>query len=346
MGPADVIAAMQRVAPPYPVGTPSLVAARRALRRDRMAMQRRVAQVRQAREVLTRELARWAMEPVASQANFVSTDAPRAAWLYDGLAGLGIAVRRLEGTQGPRVRITCPIDDGDAARLHAALASVLAPEALLFDLDGVIADVSASYRATILSTAARFGARATPDDVRARKAAGNANDDWALTHELVTGSGVRATLDEVTAAFESIYQGSAAVLGFRSRETLIPAATLLRELAARLPLAIVTGRPRVDAERFLAEHAIAGSFQVVVCREDAPLKPDPAPVRLAMQHLGVTRAWMVGDTPDDIRSARAAGVVPLGILAPGDPAAGQAALLAAGAARVLTTIEDLLPCLP
>jgi HAD superfamily hydrolase (TIGR01548 family) len=286
------------------------------------------------------------MCPVASQADFVCTDAPRAAWLCDGLAGLGIAVRRLDGPQGPRVRITCPIRDADATRLHAALASVLAPEALLFDLDGVIADVSASYRAAILSTAGRFGARATPDDVRARKAAGNANDDWALTHELVTGSGVNATLDEVTAAFESVYQGSATVPGFRSRETLIPATTLLRDLAARLPLAIVTGRPRVDAERFLAEQGIAGCFKAVVCREDAPLKPDPAPVRLAMQQLGVTRAWMIGDTPDDIRAARAADVVPLGILAPGDPPAGQDSLLAAGAARVLTSIKDLLPCLP
>ena len=41
--------------------------------------------------------------------------------------------------------------------------------------------------------------------------------------------------------------------------------------------------------------------------EDAPPKPDPQPVRLALARLGVERAWLVGDTPDDMRAARAAG---------------------------------------
>lgn len=345
-GPQEVIAAMQRVAPPYPVAAPSIAAARRALSRDRVDMEQRVAQIRATRAALTRRLDELVMDPLPSHANFVCTAAPRADWLRDGLAGLGIAVRSLEAPQALRVRITCPPDACDAARLTTALGAVLDPEALLFDLDGVIADVSASYRATILSTADQFGARVTADDVRARKAAGNANDDWALTHELVTQQGVNATLDEVTAVFESTYQGSPGAPGYRSRETLIPDASLLRDLAARLPLAIVTGRPRADAERFLAEHAIDPCFRVVVCREDAPIKPDPAPVRLALQRLGVTRAWMIGDTPDDIRAARAAGVVPLSILAPGEPDASRDPLYAAGAGRVLTTLEELLSCLP
>jgi len=86
---------------------------------------------------------------------------------------------------------------------------------------------------------------------------------------------------------------------------------------------------------------------VVVCMEDGPLKPDPAPVRTAASRLGVERAWMVGDTPDDIRAASGAGVVPIGIAAPGpDPDAGTIALREAGAATILNTIEDLLELLP
>jgi phosphoglycolate phosphatase-like HAD superfamily hydrolase len=78
--------------------------------------------------------------------------------------------------------------------------------------------------------------------------------------------------------------------------------------------------------------------------EDAPLKPDPAPVRLALSQLGVSRAWFVGDTPDDARAARSAGALPLGVLAPGehDPLP----LHRAGAGRVLTdpnAVETLLP---
>jgi phosphoglycolate phosphatase-like HAD superfamily hydrolase len=56
---------------------------------------------------------------------------------------------------------------------------------------------------------------------------------------------------------------------------------------------------------------------------------------------------MVGDTPDDMRSAVRAGVLPLGVVAPGDerPLAG-AALRDAGAALVLDRLSDLLELLP
>ena len=51
-------------------------------------------------------------------------------------------------------------------------------------------------------------------------------------------------------------------------------------------------------------------------------------------------AWMVGDTPDDLRSARAAGVVSLGIAAPSDnPSEAKRLLAAAGAAMVVDTLE-------
>ena len=80
--------------------------------------------------------------------------------------------------------------------------------------------------------------------------------------------------------------------------------------------------------------------------DDAPLKPDPAPVHLALTRLGVAAAWMIGDTPDDIRAARAAGVVPIGVVAPGETLAAAApALTAAGAARVLTTWTGLVALL-
>ena len=74
------------------------------------------------------------------------------------------------------------------------------------------------------------------------------------------------------------------------------------------------------------------------------MKPDPAPVREALERLGVGRAWMAGDTPDDLAAARGAGVVPIGVVAPGDDPviAGQAL---AGAAVVLDSTLDLLEVL-
>ena len=105
----------------------------------------------------------------------------------------------------------------------------------------------------------------------------------------------------------------------------------------------------------MREKGIEELIPAVVCMEDAPLKPSPDPVRLAMERLGVRYAWMVGDTADDVAAARAAGVVPLGVVAPGDEVQNMSQntsedaaekLTAAGAARVLrqaSDVEDLLP---
>lgn len=53
-------------------------------------------------------------------------------------------------------------------------------------MDGVLADVSKSYREAILTTAAAFGAPITSKDIAAAKAKGKANNDWVLTHRLIT----------------------------------------------------------------------------------------------------------------------------------------------------------------
>ena len=56
----------------------------------------------------------------------------------------------------------------------------------------------------------------------------------------------------------------------------------------------------------------------------------------------VDRAWLLGDTVDDARAARGAGVVPVGVVAPGsDPEAEGRVLSAAGAARVLGALTEL-----
>lgn len=74
------------------------------------------------------------------------------------------------------------------------------------------------------------------------------------------------------------------------------------------------------------------------------MKPDPGPVRLALARLGVDRAWMLGDTSDDLVAARAAGVVPIGVVAPGDdPTRARNAL--SDAAMVLDTTAQIMEVL-
>jgi histidinol-phosphate aminotransferase len=185
------------------------------------------------------------------------------------------------------------------------------------------------------------------EDIEAATAEGGANNDWELTRRLMAARGVERPLAEITGRFEAVYQGTETEPGLRRAERLLLGAGELRALAGRLPLAVVTGRPRADAERFLEENAITDCFRAVVAMEDGPLKPDRAPVRLALEKLGVATAWMVGDTPDDLRAARTAGVLPIGVIAPGDdPDSTTRSLQRAGAAAVLNNTTEILEALP
>ena len=339
------------------------------------------------------------LQPLPSQANFmlvgVKGIAPRQ--LQQELHKAGVLVRCYAG--GPYkqlehvIRISCgrPRDtDRLLELLHQIerehnLISPLTPaapllsriqhvpvRALLLDMDGVLADVSQSYRTAIIQTAASFGVEITNEHVTALKNQGNANNDWDVTHRLINKPDV--SLQAVTDRFQSLYLGKDGKGGLRERERLLLDVSLLAELSAACPLAIVTGRPRDDAEYFLHHHRIAQYFTWLTCMEDAPLKPKPDPVLLAMHKLNLIPAsvnasgstaaafslsspsrygggvvYMVGDTPDDVRATVTANilsplpVVALGIAPPGDKQKGATtdALYAAGAARVLGSLREL-----
>jgi len=350
IGSADVIAVLRAAGGPYPVAGPSLALALAQLRRGDAALRAHVTEVRAERAKLRELLCTRGVSAGASQANFVLADVGRrAAFVRDGLRARGILVRDFPARAGleTRLRITLPGDPADFERLTTALDTVLAPQALVFDLDGVLADVRESQRAAMIATAAAYRVTVTMEDVEAALRAGDAANDWIVTQRLIRTGGVQADLESVTARFQALYLGTVDSPGLRERERLIAPRALLERLAQRLPLAVVTGRPREEARWFLEREGVANLFRTVVCMEDAARKPDPAPVRLALARLGVRRAWMVGNTPDDVRAAAGAGVVPLGVVAPGDDlSATTSALADAGAARVLDQVADLEELLP
>ncbi|MFN8827339.1 MAG: HAD family hydrolase [Planctomycetota bacterium] len=217
------------------------------------------------RQALALHLQQLGLELLPSADDVVDVCTPDSAWLCDALAGLGIAVQAIDDG----CRISVPADANAVARLQRALAAALAPDALLLDLDGVLADIE----------------------------------------------GRRALVEP----------------------------SVVQSLAARWPLGVVTSCPRRLAESVLGRHGFAPFVRTVVCSEDGPGKPDPAPVRLALQRLEVTSAWMLGDNPSDVQAARAAGVVPLAIAPHGIGAEAHAERLrAAGAARLVPGPADVL----
>lgn len=196
---------------------------------------------------------------------------------------------------------------------------------LLLDMDGVLAEVSQSYRAAIVETCHAYGAKSVDLNVISEwKARGGCNNDWVLSLDLIRmdENGQKSiTLEQVTETFEEFYQGHDGKPGLCDLESLIPTLATLEELYRRTQgrMAIVTGRPRKDCIKFLELHGMDHLVQACVCMEDGPPKPDPFPVQRACELLGVqpgTDVIMLGDTPDDIRAAVAAGCTGVGVTTP------------------------------
>jgi len=199
-----------------------------------------------------------------------------------------------------------------------------APSALLLDMDGVLAEVSKSYREAILATCREYEAHSvTHDTISKWKARGGCNNDWKLSLDLIKSvyPDKELTLEEVTETFENFYQGTDSQPGLYELESLIPSMETLQSLSRRCRgnMAIVTGRPRKDCEKFLQLFRLEELFPVRVCMEDGPHKPDPFPVLEACKLLGIhpdKSVIMVGDTPDDVRSAVRAGCRAVGVVTP------------------------------
>lgn len=342
VGDPELIACMRSVGPPYSVAGPSLQLAMAAL--DSAEPAKNIARIRQHRQQLAQELARLGCRVFPSQANFLMTECVDAPGLQAGLASLGIAVRAFpeEPSLANRLRISIPAKPAEFERLRSALGTVLAPQALLLDMDGVLADVSRSLDQAVLETALSFGVRLLPGDLQRERDRGQANDDWQLTFDLIQAAGVQVELGKVTRRFEELYQGTPESPGLRRHESLLVERSLLESWAQRWPMAIVTGRPRRDALAFLERFDLLALFPTLITRDEAPLKPNPAPLRLALESLGCEHAWMLGDTVDDMQAARAAGVMPIGVAPNGNHLeATTPTLLAAGASRVIRTLNEL-----
>lgn len=349
VGPRALIDWLRAAGQIYNVAGPSLAIAGELLASGDELTRSYVAAVKRERAALTALLAELGFEPQESQANFVFAKCADPAWVRDALAGMGIGIRyfqdRADVPDG--VRITCPGDAGTFERLEHALRTVRRPEAVLFDLDGVLADEGDAYTEAVVRLCGEFGVTVTAEDVATlSKARPGLNRIEKVVH-FVNAAGQAIGFDDALAALGRVYFGEDGPLGWNGPAPALVSVDWLRKLGERYRLAAITSRFRGEAARFMRFSGYDAVINVLVCADDAAPKPSPAPLRRALGELGVERAWMVGDSGTDMEAARAAGVLPLGCVAPRrDPDERIKALTAAGAGRVLPrvqAIEELLP---
>jgi HAD superfamily phosphatase len=220
---------------------------------------------------------------------------------------------------------------------------------LVFDMDGVLVDVTDSYRETIRETVRQFtGVQITHAEIQSFKNRGGSNNDWDLSLELARAHGGSPAREEVIAVFQSIYIGEANN-GLISRERWLPREQLLERLAERFSFALFTGRERWEAQFTLSKFAPAIQFDPLVGMEDVQFeKPHPEGLLKILDSLKPQEIFYVGDVMDDCLAARAASVPFIGVISPQNPLGAELEALfrKQGAMAVVADINDLENVLP
>jgi HAD superfamily phosphatase len=231
-------------------------------------------------------------------------------------------------------------------------------KAVLFDMDGVLVDVSRSYLRAVTETVFHFtGRQIQPSTIQRYKNRGGFNDDWKLTHAIILDSGMEVSLARVVDEFQKRYRGES-WNGFIAEEpSLVRTPTLDRLARDRRILGVVTGRPEAEARWTLERFGWKRYFPLLVAKEQQEErgKPDPFPLQRALALLGAAgmhvrpaEAVYIGDSVDDMVAARAAGLWAIGLVPPYlDTEAYDRLLRERGAQVVLRDAEglpDLIDC--
>jgi HAD superfamily hydrolase (TIGR01548 family) len=190
---------------------------------------------------------------------------------------------------------------------------------IVFDMDGVLAEVTESYRESIVQTVKHFTGKTIERDlIQDYKNRGGWNNDWALSQKIAADLGVTVDYHNVVDQFNVFFLGTDGTFqdGLIQRESWFPQSGLLERLAIRHRLSIYTGRLRCEADITLKRFAPETQFDPLLCADDVRVgKPDPEGLLTILKTTSAQKVWYVGDTVDDARCARAAGVPFIGIAA-------------------------------
>ncbi len=185
---------------------------------------------------------------------------------------------------------------------------------IVFDMDGVLVEVTESYRATIQATVLHFtGDEPTRAEIQAWKNRGGFNDDWNLSHQMIHARGGNTAYNDVVEYFQHLFHGDAQTPGMILRERWISSPGLLERLAGAHTLAVFTGRLRWEAQLTLDRFTQVPFAPIVGVDDVVTPKPNPEGLLKIKATVPHNKIWYVGDTIDDAKAGVAAGVPFIGI---------------------------------
>jgi len=185
-----------------------------------------------------------------------------------------------------------------------------APEAVIFDNDGLLLDTESVWTRAEQDLYDRRGTAFTPADKR----------ELVGTSAAVAGAVLERRLGEPGRAEELIEELNALVVAELEHgvEAMIGARELLHTLRGRgTPIGLVSNSPLIFVERSLQLVGFEDYFDVVLsAHEVAAPKPAPDPYLEACRRLGVEPGPDVvalEDSPTGVAAARAAGLTVIGV---------------------------------
>jgi len=211
---------------------------------------------------------------------------------------------------------------------------------LVFDMDGVLVDVTDSYRETIVRTVEHFtGKTISRDTIQDYKNQGGWNNDWSLSQKICRDLGVEIPYSKVVDYFNWLFLEQ----GLIHRERWLPRNGLLDRLSEKFELAIFTGRTTEEAEITLNREGLRHRFLLVTASDVEREKPAPDGLLKIAALRPSKKLLYVGDTVDDARCARAANVPFVGIAAAQSPRRDELLELFRneGAIQVLKDINEI-----
>jgi histidinol-phosphate aminotransferase len=312
VGAPELIGYLKRVRSPYSVNTLAVQAALNLLPQKEAVLEAaRQTMTRKAKVIAEIEARDYRVIP--GSANFFMIDVgPDSAAFCGFFRDQGLLVRdqsarpSLEGL----VRVSVGTDT-EMARFIDILDALRQRRVLLFDMDGTLVNTRQSFDVTVEQLVSKYTDKPlSSGELDALRREGGFNDDWEATVELLKRRGVVKALEEIATEAQALYLTLAT-----DNEKWIVDPAQLKCLQKRFRLGVATGRYRMEFDTIWKER-FSELFEVVICQDDGPKwekKPEDRILREALSAMGADSGLYVGNSVDDMKAARMAGLFAVGV---------------------------------